>query len=363
MLKAAMEEGRILILCVDRDNDVGDTLGISTPVIGEENILKVALEYILKRPEDSDSNALFAAVQTYRELKAKGYEGRVEIALLAGVAEEGVEADMKILRELDAVLSTGKYAGAVLVSDGPTDEAVAPLIQSRLPLISVRRVIVQQSRGVEETFVLIVNYLRKLFTEEKYRRYSLGLTGAFLIVYVVLSTLVPQFVWPLILFFSGVALFVKGYEIDVVLREIYSSRPITFASLILSSLLLLLGIVQGLSVFIQNIYKGAWSALGDMLLASVGAQLIAADLFVLSAALPIFGRILDSVMSYRQPRFADAMAITTILISRQLLVEIAKYFAGGGDIRGILTWSFIVLGFIVFSVAVMPLERKTGERP
>jgi len=356
-----MEEGKVLVLCVDRDNDVGDTLGVSTPVVGEESILKIALDYILRRPEDSDSNALFAAIQTYRELKAKGYEGKVEVALLAGVEKEGVEADMKILRELDSILSKDKYTGAILVSDGPTDEAVAPLIQSRLPLISIRRVIVQQSRGVEETFVLMVNYLKKLVTEEKYRRYSLGLTGAVMVAYVVLSTLVPQFVWPIILLFAGAALFVKGYDLDVTLREIYASRPITFATLLLSSLLLLLGVVQGLSVFVQSLSKGVWSALGDMLIAPVGAQLIVVDLLVLSVALLIFGKLVDAVLSRKPPLYSDAFAITTILISRQLLVEVAKYLSGGGDIRAILTWSFIVLGFVVFSVAIMPLERKSGR--
>lgn len=351
-------EGRILVLCVDRDNDVGETLGIATPVVGEENVLRVALEYILRRPEDSDSNALFAAVQTYRDLVKKGYNGRVEVALLAGTAEEGVEADMKILRELDEVLSKGAFSGAILVSDGPTDEAVAPLVQSRLPLLSIRRVIVQQSRGVEETFVLMVNYMKKLFTEDKYRKYSLGLTGVFLISYVILSTVVPQIVWPLILFFAGVAMFVKGYEIDKLMREIYASRPITFASILLSSILLLLGLVQGLGALLSGMYKGFPAALGDMMLAPVGAQLIAADLFVLAAALPIFGKIADSTMLLRQSRLADAFAMTTILFSRQLLVEVAKYLSGGGDIRGVLTWSFIVLGFVIFSVAVVPLEKR-----
>jgi putative membrane protein len=351
-------EERILVLCVDRDNDVGDVLGISTPVMGEENILRTALEYILRRPEDSDSNALFAAVQTYRELVNKGYKDRVEIALLAGETQEGVEADIKILRELDQILSKEKFTGAILVSDGPTDEAVAPLIQSRLPLISIRRVIVQQSRGVEETFVLLVNYVRKLFMEEKYRRFSLGLTGVFLIVYVFLSTLLPQFLWPIILGFTGLVLVVKGYNLDETLRGIYSSKPITFAALILSALLVLLGTIQGVSVLVQNIPKGFFAALGDMMLASIGAQLITTDLFVLAAALPIFGRIVDTFISYKPPRVSDAFALMTILISRQLLVEVAKYLSGGGDIRGVLTWSFIVLGFIVFFVSILPLERR-----
>ncbi|MEZ0345930.1 MAG: DUF373 family protein [Infirmifilum sp.] len=358
-MKAAGEGERIIILCVDRDNDVGDVLGISTPIVGEENILKVALDYILKRPEDSDSNALFAAIQTYRDLESKGYKGKVEVALLAGLSQEGVEADIKILRELDTILSREKFTGAILVSDGPTDEAVAPLIQSRLPLISVRRVIVQQSRGVEETFVLLVNYAKKLFTEEKYRRFSLGLSGTFLVTYAILSTLLPQFVWPLILTFTGIILAIRGYNLDAALRSIYASRPITFTTLVLSGLLLLLGAIQGLTVFVQTVSKGFFYALGEMLLASIGAQLLTIDLFVLSAALPFFGKVVDTFLEHKPPRISDAFALTTVLISRQLLLEVSKYLSGGGDIRGVLTWSFIVLGFIVFFVAILPLEKRS----
>ncbi|MEM0208577.1 MAG: DUF373 family protein, partial [Thermofilum sp.] len=134
----------ILVLCVDRDNDVGTVLNIKTPLIGENELLRAATEYILVRPEDSDSNAMFAAIQTLRELR-KQYGSNVEVALIAGLESEDVEADMKILKELDQVLSQKKFDGVVLVSDGPTDELVAPLIQSRLPIFSIRRVIVQQS--------------------------------------------------------------------------------------------------------------------------------------------------------------------------------------------------------------------------
>ncbi|WP_243681106.1 DUF373 family protein [Vulcanisaeta souniana] len=59
---------RVIVLCVDRDNDVGERLGVPTPIIGRGNVLKVATEYILRYPDDSDANAMFGAVQLYDTL-------------------------------------------------------------------------------------------------------------------------------------------------------------------------------------------------------------------------------------------------------------------------------------------------------
>ncbi|MEM0223784.1 MAG: DUF373 family protein, partial [Thermofilum sp.] len=62
------QEGKLLVLCVDRDNDIGTTLGVQTPILGEEALTRVAIEFALRRPEDSDANAIFAALQTLRDL-------------------------------------------------------------------------------------------------------------------------------------------------------------------------------------------------------------------------------------------------------------------------------------------------------
>ena len=52
---------RILVLYVDRDDDIGVKAKIKTPIIGREDNLKAALSFALSDPEDSDVNALFAA--------------------------------------------------------------------------------------------------------------------------------------------------------------------------------------------------------------------------------------------------------------------------------------------------------------
>ncbi len=349
------ESGKLLVLCVDRDNDVGAVLGVKTPIIGEEELLKVAIEYALRRPDDSDANAIFAAIQTYRELVSSGYAGRCEVALLAGLEGEGVQADMKILEELDWVIKKDGYTGAILVSDGPTDEAVAPLIQSRLPLISIRRVIVQQSRGVEETFVLLMNYAKKLITEEKYRKYSMGFTGAFVASYSILMALLPQFAWTLLLVALGAYMAIKGYGIDRKVGQIYRSGPVRFSSFVISLLLFFLGLLQGLSRVVQAQSFNA-SLISLFLLAPVGGQLVVVDLFVLGASLFLIGEMLDKLVLGETLRFYQAMMVVVLLISRQIMVEIAKYLAGSANIQAVLTWSFIVMMTVVIVAAVRYME-------
>lgn len=355
------QEGKLLVLCVDRDNDVGALLGVQTPVVGEGNLLRLATEFALRRPDDSDANAIFAALQTYRELQRMGYADRCEVALLAGTEEEGVQADMKILRELDEVLQKGNFTGAVLVSDGPTDEVVAPLIQSRVPLVSIRRVIVQQSRGVEETFVLLLNYAKKLFFEEKYRRYSMGLTGGLLVIYTILSAVLPQFAWTLVLVSLGAFMFMKGYNIDRKLVQIYSSGSVRFTSFVLAILLSTLGALQGFARVLQ-LQRADVSAVSAFILAPVGGQLIAADLFVISVALFLIGGMLEELIAGKVLRVSQALFVVVVLFSRQIAVEIARYLAGGANIQGVLTWSFVELALAVLAVTTMYMEAPALRR-
>ena len=174
---------RLIVLYVDRDNDVGERLGVPTPIIGRNNVLKVATEYILRYPDDSDANAMFGAIQLYDTLISTFGAENVEIAVVTGTSSEDVTADMKILSEVDRVLQVFDADGFVVVSDGPSDEIVVPLIQSRRPVVSVRRIVVKQTRGFEEFAVLARYYIGKLFSEPRYRRYALGVPGALLLIY------------------------------------------------------------------------------------------------------------------------------------------------------------------------------------
>src|SRR5438094_5257018 len=120
--RAAATHSRILVLCVDRDDDIGSKGGMETPVVGRDPCINAGVRLAIEDPEDPDANAIFGAIKTYEELISKGYSSQV--ALVAGMFNRGIEADEKISIEIQNVLRGYKADAAVLVSDGEDDETV-----------------------------------------------------------------------------------------------------------------------------------------------------------------------------------------------------------------------------------------------
>nr|AIF09984.1 Enoyl-CoA hydratase/carnithine racemase [uncultured marine thaumarchaeote KM3_42_C02] len=83
----------LLVICVDRDNDVGKKAGISTPVVGRNACIEAAQRLALEDPEDADSNAIFSAIKTYEDLVSSGY--KAQVITVAGVETRSVQGDEK----------------------------------------------------------------------------------------------------------------------------------------------------------------------------------------------------------------------------------------------------------------------------
>ncbi len=176
----ASSASKLLVICVDRDNDVGDKTGIATPVVGRNACIEAAQRLALEDPEDADSNSIFYAIKTYEDLVSKGY--KTEIITVAGVADKGVQADEKIASEIKSVLEKFSANGAVIVSDGEDDESVIPVIQNVLPVVSVQRVVMRVSRSVEYSYAVIGKYLKMIAYDSKYSKFFLGVPGILLLI-------------------------------------------------------------------------------------------------------------------------------------------------------------------------------------
>ena len=131
---------RIIVLCIDRDDDIGSKGGIETPVVGRDACINAGVRLAIEDPEDSDANAIFAAVKTYEDLVKRGYT--VEVAIVAGKYNRGIEGDEKIGSEIHFLVKRFNADGSVIISDGEDDETVVPVIQSLVPIISVQRVVI-----------------------------------------------------------------------------------------------------------------------------------------------------------------------------------------------------------------------------
>ena len=152
---------KTLILCVDRDDDLGQKGGVATPVVGRRRTLDAAMALGLADPEDSDTNALLAAVRLYdQELKAAGTSGdQVEVAAITGHPSLGLRADRKLGEELLQVLSASRPDGVILVSDGAEDEQIMPILQSHSKVVHVHRSVVKQAPRLEGFYYVITRIL------------------------------------------------------------------------------------------------------------------------------------------------------------------------------------------------------------
>jgi len=177
---SAATSNKLLVICIDRDNDVGEKAGIITPVIGRDACIEAAQRLALEDPEDADSNSIFAAIKTYEDLISKGYQA--EVITVAGVKSKGVQADEKILEETKKALEKFSANGAVIVSDGEDDESVVPVIQNILPVISVQRVVMKVSRSVEYSYAVFGKYLKMIAYDAKYSKFFLGVPGILLLI-------------------------------------------------------------------------------------------------------------------------------------------------------------------------------------
>jgi len=176
----ATTANKLLVICIDRDDDLGRKTGIPTPVVGRNACIEAAQRLALEDPEDADSNSIFFAVKTYEDLVSKGY--KTQVIIVTGVENRGVQADEKVASEIKSVLKKFSADGAVIVSDGEDDEMVIPVIQSVIPVISVQRVVMQVSRTIEHSYAVFGKFLKLVMYNPKYSKFFLGVPGILLLI-------------------------------------------------------------------------------------------------------------------------------------------------------------------------------------
>jgi putative membrane protein len=147
-----------LVVCIDRDDDLGRKAGVSGPVVGRAAVLDAAVRLGTVDPEDSDTNAIFASVNLLDELEEAGEE--CEVCILTGSPKVGVLSDRRVADQFDRVLEEVHATSAYLVSDGAEDEYLFPILASRLKVDGVRRVFIRQSASIESTYYTLVRALK-----------------------------------------------------------------------------------------------------------------------------------------------------------------------------------------------------------
>ncbi len=343
--KEASAPERTLILCVDRDDDLGSKAGINTPLLGREENINAAVNLALKDPEEPDANAIFEAVRIFDRFKEsdaeKKPESECQIATIAGSELGDVGADKTLVAELTQVLKDFQATEVILVTDGFADETILPLVQSRVPVSSVRRITVRHSESIEETVWLFSRYVKMIFDNPRYSRIVLGLPGVLFIILGVLYMLNwIGYSWIAFLIVLGGFLVVKGFMLDKAASKFYiwireyspPSFPVLIAGFAAMAGFLLIGLALYQGSFQASNYIGTlnpmprlpqeWVGVLPRILGEFLTQFII--LAVIGICVLLSGRAIRWFFEHDGRLFRTVVIIVVVAWSSQIFYEASQ---------------------------------------
>lgn len=199
---------KILVLSVDRDNDLERKTGIKGPVIGRQACLKAAAKLAIQDPTESDANCIFGAIKKYDEIKENN---DTEIAVITGTGKNNYESDQMIIEQLEEVLETFSATGFVLVTDGAEDDQVIPILQGKAPIVSKETIIVKQANQVESTYYT----LKQALNDPDFARTFVLMPGIIILLWGILTYLGQEKLFFItLLIVSGTYMILKGTGIE-----------------------------------------------------------------------------------------------------------------------------------------------------
>ncbi len=314
---SAAKFNKLLVICIDRDNDVGEKAGIITPVIGRDACIEAAQRLALEDPEDADSNSIFAAIKTYEDLISKGY--RAEVITVAGVKSKGVQADEKILAETKKALEKFSANGAVIVSDGEDDESVVPVIQNILPVVSVQRVVMKVSRSVEYSYAVFGKYLKMIAYDAKYSKFFLGVPGILLLIGGVATVIgYTTEITAVLVSILGGAFLIRAFDIDRAWSNWAKPTPMGFIrifTMVTGILLMLSSVPAGVNAIDEKLLESETEILSILSNEMIIGQFVSGALPILWIGMgSIFAGILLSNWMGGVPRqISDFLRIVVLV--------------------------------------------------
>ncbi|MBL7206514.1 MAG: DUF373 family protein [Candidatus Aenigmarchaeota archaeon] len=340
------KEEKILVLNVDRDNDIGRKAKQEGPIIGRENILKCANLLGLADPEDSDFNALFQAAKIYDEMKNKY---KTEVAAILGHQNRGIDADKRLKEQLEEVLEKFKADYVLFVTDGADDEHVMPIVQSKVPILSVRRLHIKQAEQLESGYYKIKDFLEESLENPKFARLVFGLPAIALVLVAVFGI----DGWRIIIGLIGIYLFVKGFKLESYilntieeLRDSLTRKRFAFFMYMIGIAFFLLATYRGYTTMLEFLSIGIFETVASFISASIYFY------FISGAGIWIARNVKDMSRSGRRVvavvLFGFAIALV-VYNATELIIKPALPF-----------WNFvgsIIIGFVLMFIAVL-LEWK-----
>ncbi len=375
---------KTLVLCVDRDDDIGVKAGVNGPVIGREDNLKASVALGLADPEEVDTNAILAGLQIYDDLVKRGMDA--EIATIAGDSHVGFQSDLILTNQLENVLEVVKPDRAILVSDGAEDESVYPIISSRIKIDFVKRVYMKQSRSIEGTYYMIIKTLQ----DEKIRRRWIVPVSLLLIIVGALSlfTKIVQFaegdyedIGLLSQMTPGIVgvvigLYLIGWAYQVMDRLLHrvsrTKRSVRQGSLtipfaIVGLVLLLVGLLIGYdtaTVYREGLLPESRSlSISIMLFVSGAVWFVVFGVFAYEA-----GKSITAFLHTGKIRWSFIVMMVSVLATGFIVqgaVDAMLFFVSYGDIDVVIIFAEMITGILIaiFSSVLNASLRSEASQP
>jgi putative membrane protein len=228
-----------LVVCLHR----GEALGADPPVVGRDAVETLITTVGVDDPEDSRVNCLLEALRV-----AANIDDSV-VAAISG-ADDSVATDREVARQVESLIADHAVDSAVVVVDSAEDERLVPIIESRVTVDAVDRVVVRQARDIESTYYLLKQFL----ADEQLRKTVLVPLGVALLAFPILLAFAesPTVAISAITATVGLFFLYKGLGIDAhiarlpgQIREALYSGQVSLVTYVVALGLALVGLFVG----------------------------------------------------------------------------------------------------------------------
>jgi putative membrane protein len=271
---------------------------------------------------------------------------------------------------------------------------VLPLVESRVPVSSVRRIVIKHSESIEETAAVFTKYVRLLVDEPKYSRIALGLPGILVLILGILWAIdisgiytgALSFYYLAIVIVLGGFLLLKGFGVDRATKNFFNwaknyeppSLPIQISNYT---------VIAGILCIAVSVYLGAASvninaqpfptdAAGWVSAIPVVAGyflLGVEDLMIVGACIVLLGRCIKLYFERDSKLLRNIAFIVTVAWFNQILDKTGKlllsYARGQSTIIGLTDTVFsdflftIIVGILigVASILLIYIVNKSSK--
>lgn len=365
---------RTLVLAVDRDDDFGVKGKVTTPVVGLEDCISAANALGIADPEDSDLNAIYAAISTCMDLLEEGVDA--EVALICGDEKVGHKSDLAIVAQLEAVLDDIKPDNVVLIGDGAEDEYIYPIISSRAHVDSVRKVFVKQAPNIESSLYI----LTKMMSEpNKRKRFITPIAALILIislfilvpdVAVLLSTgdisSLPALSRDLVLFLVGLTLLLYAYSFtdkwdsfNAYIKDRFLSRGVLLAMTSLALGIVFISLIICYYEVVDTYYSTGLVAALAFLQMMVWPVMIAFIVYVI-------GVIMDDIQGESVVRLSnlfDCFSIASLGMVLTGMLDVLIIYLQPGTDNGLIGVAEIALGIMLSLASTFFKKQYMSDEP